>query len=89
MAAPAFICRNAEELKDALEQTAQCDLVLIDTAGRADKGSILKQAQLLESFPDIEVYLTLSLASGPTQMAGTVSRYRTTQRHGTIMTKLD
>ena len=89
MAAPAFVCRNAEELKDALEQTSQCDLVLIDTAGRADKSSILKQAQLLESFPEIEVYLTLSLASGPMQMAGTVSRYRTTSRNGVIMTKLD
>ncbi len=89
MAAPAFICRNEDELRDALEQTSQCDLVLIDTAGRADKSSILKQAQILESIPEIEVYLTLSLASGPMQMAGTVSRYRTTSRKGVIMTKLD
>ena len=89
MAAPAFICRNEDELREALAQTAQCDLVLIDTAGRADKSSILKQAQLLESIPEIEVYLTLSLASGPAQMAGTVSRYRTTARKGVVMTKLD
>ena len=88
MAAPAFICRNEDELREALAQTAQCDLVLIDTAGRTDK-LYFKTSPTFGEYPEIEVYLTLGLASGPAQMAGTVSRYRTTARKGVVMTKLD
>ena len=89
MSAPTYICRNEEELAEAIEQTKDCDLVLVDTAGRADKSSITKQTAVLQSVPGLEIYLTLSSACGYLQMAGAVSTYRVAEHKGIILTKID
>ena len=89
MSAPTFICRNEDELAEAIEQTQDCDLVLVDTAGRADKSSILKQTGILQRIPELEIYLTLSAACGYLQMAGAASTYRMAAHKGVIITKID
>ena len=54
MSAPTFICRNEDELSEAIEQTQDCDLVLVDTADGPTK-AIIKQTGILQRIPGLEI----------------------------------
>ncbi|HEY0706763.1 MAG TPA: flagellar biosynthesis protein FlhF [Polyangia bacterium] len=83
------VARDAASLATAVARTADCDLLLIDTAGRSDVESIANQVALLRSVPDVELHLVLSAASGAREIGAAARRHRELGVHRLIFTKLD
>lgn len=82
---------NREELKQALDGLADCDLVLVDTAGvnpRDHKG-MRELTKLLHGFPDLRRALLLNAAINGADMAEWTAAYRKTGLHSLMFTKLD
>ena len=72
-----------------MERTRGCDLVLVDTAGRSTSEAVARQAELIRSVPEVRLYLTLSAASGPREMAAAAERYRPLAPERLVITKVD
>lgn len=89
MGLPTFIARDRTELSRAIEKTANADLVLIDSAGRSVNEAVAKQAEMLRSVEGISLYLTLSVCTGPREMAAAAERYRALNPERLIITKVD
>jgi len=82
---------NREELKQCLDGLADCDLVLVDTAGAnpRDPKSMREVTKLLHGFPDLRRTLLLNAATNGTDMAEWTAAYRKTGLHSLMFTKLD
>jgi flagellar biosynthesis protein FlhF len=89
MSVPVAVARDRVELARALDRTSHADLVLLDTAGRADPEEIAKQAALIQGLPGIQIHLVLSAASGAQELAAIADRYRTLSPDRLIITKVD
>ncbi len=89
MRAPTYIARDASQLGAALRGTLDCDLVLVDTAGRSIQHEIDNQTELLRTAPDVHMYLTLSLSSGAREMAANLKRFEGIRAERLILTKMD
>ncbi len=89
MNVPAFVAKDAGELKRALEKTASADLVLIDTAGRSTEDAIAKQTALLQAVPGIRLQLVLAATASAAQLASVAERYKALKPERVIFTKLD
>jgi len=88
---PLHVAQSPLELKDALARCAECDVVLIDTAGRSQRDDA--KLQQLKSFiqaaaPD-ETHLVLSSAASQPVLMDAVERFSTVHADGVIFTKLD
>ena len=83
------------ELPAALGRLHACDVVLVDTAGRAprDDAHLAELAALLSHHaPDgtaVEAHLVLSVTAGPRSLAAAAARYGRLGVAGTVLTKLD
>lgn len=89
MNVPTRVAHNEAELGRALDFSRQADLVLIDTAGRSKADDIARQAAMLRSVPDVDLYLCLSAATGARELAAVASRYAPLKPTRLIFTKLD
>lgn len=89
MAAPTYVARNEDELLSAVERSRDADLVLVDTAGRSDDASIMRQARLLRQVPDMELLVAISAASGWQEVRAAAGKYRSLNPQGYIVTKVD
>lgn len=89
MNVPTRVAHNDAELARALEFSRQADLLLIDTAGRSRPDDIARQAAMLRSVPDIDLYLCLSAATGARELEAAASRYASLKPTRLIFTKLD
>lgn len=89
MGIPVHVARDAASLRQALERTAEADLVLVDTAGRSDPAALTSQAELLRSVSDLETHLVLSAASGARELVAAVRRYRDYDVTRLVFTKFD
>ena len=89
MRAPTYIARDASQLGAALRGTLDCDLVLVDTAGRSIQQEIDNQTELLRTAPDVHMYLTLSLSSGTREMSANLKRFDGIRAERLILTKMD
>jgi len=89
MRSPTFVARDASQLATALDQTREFDLVLVDTAGRAIQGDLEQQINMLRDAGILQMYLTLSLASGARELAANCRRYGALKPARIILTKVD
>ncbi|MEW6433315.1 MAG: flagellar biosynthesis protein FlhF [Myxococcota bacterium] len=89
MNVPTRVAHTDVELARALEFSRHADLVLIDTAGRSKSDDIARQAAMLRSVPDVDLYLCLSAATGARELAATAARYAPLKPTRLIFTKLD
>jgi len=89
MGVPTFVARDAQALAAAHANCRDADLVLIDTAGRADAESSAQQAALVRSVPNVQLHLTLSAATGSREIAAAARRYQKLNPERFIFTKLD
>jgi flagellar biosynthesis protein FlhF len=89
MGVPTYVARDRAGLADAVARTRDCDLVIIDTAGRSDDASIEAQMDLLRTAPNVQLHLVMSLATGGREMAAVARRYKPFAPERLIFTKLD
>lgn len=88
---PMQIVTNPAEMQAALDSFADCDLVLIDTAGRSpqDDRRLTELKELIAVAQPDYVYLVLSLASGAGALRSAADRFTTVAPTSVIFTKLD
>ena len=88
---PLLVVSSPEELPAALEQFAEFDLVLIDTAGRSphDDRQLEELKQLVTAASPDDICLVLSLASGAKSLRATADRFAAVRPTSLILTKLD
>jgi flagellar biosynthesis protein FlhF len=89
MKLPTHVARDQRDLAKALTACSGADLVLIDTAGRSLPEAVAQQAELLRAIPQLQLYLVLSAATGPRELAGAADRYRAMRPERLLFTKLD
>jgi flagellar biosynthesis protein FlhF len=89
MGIPAFVARGKPELVACLERLGQCDLVLVDTAGRSQNDQVKRQAELVRSVPGLELHLVVSAASGHRDLAAVAERYGSLKPERMILSKID
>ena len=89
MGVPTYVARDRAGLADAVTRTRDCDLVIIDTAGRSDDASIESQMDLIRTAPNVQLHLVMSLATGAREMAAVARRYKPFAPERLIFTKLD
>ena len=82
---------NKSELKQALEQLSDCDLILIDSPGVNPRDGVAVQnlAKMFSGLPELRRILLLSAASHGRDMAEWVSLYRKIGLNALLFTKLD
>ena len=87
---PIKVIYKEEEIAVCIEEFADYDLILIDTAGRSyqDTGHLQELKELLERVEDKQVYLVLSLSTKNSDLKKTVAAYDFTD-FSLIFTKLD
>lgn len=87
---PIKVIYKEEEIAGCIEEFADYDLILIDTAGRSyqDTGHLQELKELLERVEDKQVYLVLSLSTKNSDLKKTVAAYDFTD-FSLIFTKLD
>jgi flagellar biosynthesis protein FlhF len=88
---PMRIVTNPAEMQDALDAFADCDLVLIDTAGRSphDDRRLAELKELIAVAKPDHVYLVLSLASGASSLRAAADRFAAVSPTAVVFTKLD
>ncbi len=88
---PMRIVTSAAEMQEALDSFLDCDLVLIDTAGRSphDDRRLTELKQLIDAVCPDHVYLVLSLASGANALRATAERFAAIRPTSLVFTKLD
>ena len=88
---PLQVVSSPAELPTALEQFAEFDLVLIDTAGRSphDDRQLEELKQLVTAASPDDICLVLSLASGAKSLRTTADRFAAVRPTSLILTKLD
>ncbi len=88
---PLEVVSTPRELTDAVVRQANCELILIDTAGRGQRDQ-QKMSELHEFFkvlPPDEIHLVLSGAADPAVLGEAMDRFRPLGIHRVIFTKLD
>ncbi len=88
---PMRIVTSAAEMQEALDSFLDCDLVLIDTAGRSphDDRGLTELKQLIDAVCPDHVYLVLSLASGANALRAAAERFAAIRPTSLVCTKLD
>jgi len=88
---PMKVVTSPGEMRQALEELAGLDLVLIDTAGRSPRDEVkIQELKLLlaEARPD-ETYLVLSLSAGAKAIESAATQFRPAGPTALILSKLD
>ncbi len=88
---PVEVVISPEQLESALLKHRDCDLILIDTAGRSPKDdlSIDELSTYLRPDLNIENHLVLSATCRETELLDTINRFNALDIYSTIYTKID
>ena len=88
---PTKVVENVKGLARAIEEFADRDLVLIDTAGRSprESGSLQELASALNELPNVEKALLLSATTKRSDLAEIAESYKIFRSGCVIFTKLD
>ncbi len=88
---PMKVVTSTREMKQAVEELSQMDLILIDTAGRSpqDELRIQEFKNYLSEIVVDEVHLVLSATTGYRHLKKTVEKFSAVQPTSVIFTKLD
>jgi len=91
MSIPIEVASTPKELEKAVEKHSDCDLILIDTAGRSHKDKE-KLAEMKNYFADkipLEVFLCLSATTKDRELTEILSRFSIFQISKIVFTKID
>jgi flagellar biosynthesis protein FlhF len=88
---PLAVANTPGEMRRALDELGDVDLVLIDTAGRSprDEVKIRELADFLSAAQPDEVHLVLSAVAGERSLRAAVERFALVHADRLILTKLD
>jgi flagellar biosynthesis protein FlhF len=88
---PLAVANAPGEMRRAIDELGDVDLVLIDTAGRSprDEVKIRELADFLAAVQPDEVHLVLSAAAGERSLRAAVERFAVVRADRLILTKLD
>jgi flagellar biosynthesis protein FlhF len=88
---PFAIARTPAELGQAAERFADCDNLLIDTAGRspADAARLHELRGFCRALPGMQVMLAIAATAGRAEFARIVERFSVLPLEHTVVTKLD
>jgi flagellar biosynthesis protein FlhF len=88
---PLAVANAPSEMRRAIDELGDVDLVLIDTAGRSprDEVKIRELAEFLAETPPDEVHLVLSAVAGERSLRAAVERFSIVRADRLILTKLD
>ena len=88
---PLAVVNDPAEMRRAIDELGDVDLVLIDTAGRSprDEVKIRELADFLPPGQPDEVHLVLSAVAGQRSLGAAVERFAVVQADRLILTKLD
>jgi len=88
---PMAVARDAEEMPAALQALADCDVILIDTAGTSQRNGqhLGELGTLLEASGADETHLVLSAASSRAACAEAIERFAQVGATHLLFTKLD
>ena len=88
---PLAVANEPGEMRRAIDELGDVDLVLIDTAGRSprDEVKIRELAAFLAAAEPDEVHLVLSAVAGERSLRAAVSRFAVVRVDRLILTKLD
>jgi flagellar biosynthesis protein FlhF len=82
---------SIEDLKAALSDFKNLDLIMIDTTGRSqrDPDSLKEMHEILKSIPDLSTYIVLSATTRDSELYDAASRFSVFRPEGMIISKLD
>ena len=88
---PLDVAFTPQELKEAIAQRSEYDLILIDTAGRSQKHKMQMQElrAFLDVIPDAQIHLVLSATTRLKDMLDVIERFGQLAIDYLIITKLD
>ena len=88
---PLKVANSPEELAQAVEELAECDIVVIDTAGRSQNNArrLEELAEFTNAANPDETHLVLSTTVGDNVLRKTAQRFRALGPDRCILTKLD
>lgn len=91
ISSPLEVVDSPDQIISAMQRLRECDLILIDTAGRSPRDS--EQLGVLAEFldaaqPDV-IELVVSSASSPAAAADAIRRYRSVKPTNLILSKVD
>jgi flagellar biosynthesis protein FlhF len=88
---PLAVANAPSEMRKAIDELGDVDLVLIDTAGRSprDEVKIRELADFLAAAEPDEVHLVLSAVAGERSLRAAVDRFAVARADRLILTKLD
>ena len=88
---PLRVCRTPDEIRQALKQFADRDLVLVDTAGRSQKNAqrIEELKAVLDAVEPDETHLVVSMTTGPETVVDIAERFAPCGYDRLVVTKLD
>ncbi len=88
---PMSVATSSGDVRNHLDKLADCELVLVDTAGRSpfDEMKIQELRACLQAACADEVHLVLSMASGHRTLTAMIDRFRRVRPTALLMTKLD
>ncbi|MGI9951199.1 flagellar biosynthesis protein FlhF [Moorellaceae bacterium AZ2] len=91
MRLPLEVAMTPKELKQAVAKLEQCDVILVDTAGRPpeNQAQLAETQGFLSSIGPLDVYLVLSGTTRSSDLLRAVEKYRLLQFNRLIFTKLD
>lgn len=82
---------NATELRAAMTDFQNLDLVILDTAGRShrDPAALKEMETLIRTIPEVRTQLVVSATTRDTELADTASRFSVFKPEGVTVAKLD
>lgn len=88
---PLFVATNPREVRDAMQKLDDCELILIDTAGRSpkDDAQICELEKMLAAAQPDETHLVLSCSQSANAMVKTANRFARANFSHLLLTKLD
>jgi len=91
MSLPLEVAMTPREFKEALDRLDACDVILVDTAGRAPDNKVMlaETRGFLDVVAEREVYLVLSCTNRCHDLLRAVERFRSLNYDRLIFTKLD
>ncbi len=91
MGLPLEIAKTPREFKEALERLHTCDIIMVDTAGRApdNKAMLAEMRGFLDVVPERAIYLVLSCTSRSRDLLHATEKFRDFGYDRLILTKLD
>jgi flagellar biosynthesis protein FlhF len=91
MGIPLEVASTPKELEKAVEKHSDCDLIMIDTAGRShkDKEKLTEMKNFFEDKIPMEVYLCLSATTKDRELEEILNRFSIFQISKIVFTKID